>query len=182
MKTGNRTSLRIRQLVASALCLALALVLPFLTGQIQQIGNMLCPMHLPVLLCGFVCGWPWGMAVGAIAPVMRSLIFHMPALMPNAVAMAVELAVYGLCTGLLYKLLPKRIPFIYINLICSMLAGRAVWGLFSALLAGVRSTVFGFEAFFTQAFANAVPGMILQVVLIPLVVIALRKAKLMLNE
>ncbi len=182
MKNSTKTSLRIKRLVVSGLCLALALVLPFLTGQIQQIGNMLCPMHLPVLLCGFVCGWPWGLAVGAIAPIMRSLIFHMPVLMPNAVAMAVELAVYGLCAGLLYKLLPKKIPFIYLNLGCSMLAGRVVWGLFSAILAGVRNTPFGLEMFFAQAFVNAVPGIVLQLVLIPLIVIALRRAKLMLNE
>ena len=68
MSNTVSNSLQIRRMVFAALCLALALVLPFLTGQIPQIGSALCPMHIPVLLCGFLCGWPWGLAVGFIAP------------------------------------------------------------------------------------------------------------------
>ena len=79
MKTGSRAyANRLRRLVYSALFLALALLLPFLTGQIPQIGSALNPMHIPVLLCGFVCGWPWGLAVGLIAPLLRHLLFGMP--------------------------------------------------------------------------------------------------------
>ena len=181
MKNRSAVSLHLRRLVGSALFLAIAFVLPFLTGQIKQIGNMLCPMHLPVMLCGFVCGWPWGLAVGLIAPVMRSLILGMPAI-TSAIPMAAELAVYGACTGLLYRLLPKKAGFIYVNLLCSMLAGRIVWGLAASALAGVRGTPFGLEVFFTQAFANAVPGIILQIILVPVLVMALRRGKLMLNE
>ena len=80
--------------------LALALVLPFLTGQLPQIGNMLCPMHLPVLLCGFLLGWPWGLAVGVTAPLLRSALFGMPPLYPVALAMCLELGCYGLVIGL----------------------------------------------------------------------------------
>ena len=102
-------------MVLSAMFLALAMVLPLLTGQIPQIGKMLSPMHIPVLLCGFFCG-PWyGLLVGAIAPVLRSLIFGMPALFPNAFIMCFELATYGCVSGLLYKLLPKKIPYIYVS-------------------------------------------------------------------
>ena len=54
----------IKKLTYSAICLALCLVLPFLTGQIPQIGSALCPMHLPVLLAGFLCGPWWAAAVG----------------------------------------------------------------------------------------------------------------------
>ncbi|MBQ3532703.1 MAG: ECF transporter S component, partial [Oscillospiraceae bacterium] len=97
------------KVVCSALCLALAMVLPFLTGQIPQIGKMLCPMHLPVFLCGFVCGWPWGLAVGFIAPLLRSLWLGMPLIFPDAAAMAFELAVYGMISGLLYRRLPKKV-------------------------------------------------------------------------
>ena len=64
MKNNNIT---VRTVVFAAAFLALALMLPFLTGQIPQIGSMLSPMHIPVLLCGFVCGWPWGLAVGVVA-------------------------------------------------------------------------------------------------------------------
>ena len=91
----GQAALRNRKMTYSALYLAIALVLPFLTGQIPEIGAMLCPMHIPALLCGFVCGWPWGMAVGFISPLLRSVVFGMPSLFPEAVAMAFEMGVYG---------------------------------------------------------------------------------------
>lgn len=102
------TSLQIRKLTYAALFLALALVLPFLTGQIPQIGSALSPMHIPVLLCGFLVGWPWGLAVGFIAPLLRSVIFGMPVMVPGAVAMAFELAVYGLVSVFFTVCCPKR--------------------------------------------------------------------------
>ena len=101
-------ALRVRRLIYAALYLAIALVLPFVTGQIPQIGEALCPMHIPVLLCGFVCGWPYGLAVGLVAPLLRSALFGMPRLFPTAVAMTPELAVYGALAGLCYRLLPKK--------------------------------------------------------------------------
>ena len=67
--TASSSRLRIKRLVLSALMLALAYVLPFFTGNIPQIGSMLLPMHLPVLLCGFLCGGPWGALVGLVATV-----------------------------------------------------------------------------------------------------------------
>ncbi|MBQ9926211.1 MAG: ECF transporter S component, partial [Clostridia bacterium] len=78
MTTAN---VNIRRLTWSAIWLALALVLPFLTGQIPTVGSMLCPMHIPVLLCGFTCGWPWGVLVGFVAPPLRMVLFGMPPMM-----------------------------------------------------------------------------------------------------
>ena len=99
-------SLSTKKVALAGLFLALGLLLPFLTGQIPQIGNMLLPMHIPVLLCGYFCGWRYGLAVGAAAPLLRSALFGLPPMFPIAVAMAFELAVYGLMTGLLYKRFP----------------------------------------------------------------------------
>jgi thiamine transporter ThiT len=82
---------KILKIVFSAMFLALCYVLPFLTGQIPEIGSMLCPMHIPVLLCGFVCGWPWGLVVGITAPLLRSFTLSMPPLFPTAICMAFEL-------------------------------------------------------------------------------------------
>ena len=98
----------INKLVLSAMFLALAYVLPFFTGQVPEIGNMLCPMHIPVILCGYICGGPWGLAVGFVAPLLRSLTIGMPVLFPKAVSMACELAVYGILSGVLYRLFPKK--------------------------------------------------------------------------
>ena len=166
---------KLLRLIFSAMFLAIALVLPFLTGQIQSIGKMLCPMHIPVLLCGFFCG-PWfGAAVGAIAPLLRSLLFGMPRLFPEGIAMCFELCTYGLIAGLLYYYLPKKPWCVYVSLIGAMLAGRAVWGIVRVILYGVGHIPFGWAAFLSGAFVMAVPGIIVQIILIPILVITLRK-------
>ena len=103
---------RLLRLILAALFLALAYVLPFLTGQIPEIGSMLCPMHLPVLLCGFICGPIWGMVVGLVVPIFRSLTLGMPALLPTALCMTFELAAYGAVTGIMHRVLPRKKPFI----------------------------------------------------------------------
>ncbi len=180
-KSAGLSPRQIRKLTYSALYLAIALVLPFLTGQIPEIGSALSPMHIPVLLCGFVCGWPWGVAVGLVAPLLRTLLFGMPPIMA-AIAMTFELAVYGLVSGLLYKALPKKIWSIYAALISAMVAGRVVWGLARWLLAGLQNTTFTPAMFVAGAVTSAVPGIVLHIVLVPLLVIALKRAGLVLND
>lgn len=175
MKTHNM----ILKMVLAALFLALAFVLPFLTGQIPEIGSMLCPMHIPVLLCGFVCGWPWGLAVGVVAPILRSVTLGMPPMFPTAVCMAAELAAYGAVSGLMYKLLPRKKLSIYASLLIAMVMGRLVWGAAMFACMGISGGSFGFAAFLAGAVTNAVPGIILQVVLIPVVVMILEKLKLL---
>lgn len=170
-----------RKLVLSASFMALGIVLPFLTGQIQQIGNMLLPMHIPVMLCGFICGWQYGLAVGAATPLLRSMMFGMPPMMPTAAAMAVELAVYGVMTGILYMKLPKKTPYIYASLLGAMAAGRAAWGIASIALYGIAGNGFSMQIFLAGALLNAIPGMILQIVFIPIIIMALKRAGVM-NE
>ena len=165
----------VARLVVAALCLALCLVLPFLTGQIREIGSMLCPMHLPVLLCGFLCGWPWGLAVGVVAPLLRSALFGMPPLFPIAVSMAAELAVYGLVTGLLSARLPKKLGWTYVSLIAAMLLGRVAWGLVRLLLAGLSGGAFTWAMFLSGALTTAIPGIIVQLILVPVIVTAVQK-------
>lgn len=165
----------VKKMTLSALFLAIAYVLPFLTGQIQQIGNMLCPMHIPVLLCGFICGAPWGGLVGVIAPILRSAILGMPLLFPTAFCMALELAAYGFVAGWLYNKLPKKKISIYVSLIGSMIIGRIIWGIAMFGCMGFNTSKFGINMFLTSAVLNAVPGIILQIVLIPVVVIALKR-------
>ena len=128
----------IKKLTYSAICLALCLVLPFLTGQIPQIGSALCPMHLPVLLAGFLCGPWWAAAVGLIAPLLRHAIFAMPPLL-TAIAMSFELLTYGLITGICYRLLPRKTSSIYISLIAAMIAGRLVWAKYQGRDRGLNS-------------------------------------------
>lgn len=175
----NRTKgkFNTKKLVVAAVCLALALVLPFLTGQIPQIGSALCPMHIPVFLCGFLCGPVYALIVGAVAPILRSLLFGMPPMYPTAIAMCFELAAYGLFSGLLYKMLPKKNINIYVALILAMILGRIVWGIATMFLLGFGDSAFTWQAFISGALLNAIPGIILHILIIPPIVIALKKAK-----
>ena len=166
----NRTNSKfsVKNLVLGALFLALALVLPFFIGQIPQIGAMLCPMHLPILLAGFVCGGPVGAVVGFIAPLLRMVMFGMPPFY-TAIAMAFELLTYGLVSGIMYG-----------SLLTAMVAGRIVWGIVKVILSGIAADAgaFTFAAFISGALLNAIPGIVVQLILVPAVVVALQKAKL----
>lgn len=173
MKKSNQ----IFNMVLAALFLAMAYVLPFFTGQVPQIGSMLCPMHIPVLLCGFICGWPWGLAVGVIAPLLRSATLGMPPMFPTAVCMAFELAAYGAISGVMYKILPKSKLSVYISLLIAMVTGRLVWGVVMFACLGLTGGSFGFTAFLAGAVTNAIPGIILQIVLVPIIAIVLEHIK-----
>ena len=166
-------------MILAGLFLAVAYCLPFLTGQIPEIGSMLCPMHIPVLICGFVCGWQWGLGVGFAAPLLRSLTLGIPVLFPMAVCMALELGAYGALSGLTRRLLPKRKPFIYCALLIAMTVGRVIWGIAMAVCMGIKGGDFTFAAFIAGAVTNAIPGIIIQIALIPPIVMVIedRSAK-----
>jgi len=160
-------NIQTRQITYASAFLALALVLPFLTAQIPEIGRALLPMHIPVLLCGFICGSKYGGIVGFIAPLLRSLLFGMPPMYPVALAMSFELAVYGIIAGLLFSLLSKKLINYYISLIIAMFVGRVVWGLTMIILLSFSDTTFTFETFIGAAMLNAIPGILIQFILIP---------------
>ena len=165
----------LKKMVLSALFLALGLVLPFLTGQIPEIGSMLCPMHIPALLCGFFCGWKWGLLVGFVTPLLRSMLFGMPPMYPVAVCMSLELATYAFVAAVMYAKLPEKKSSVYVALITAMVAGRIVWGAARFICAGLDISAFGLSAFWAGAVTTAIPGIILQIVVIPVLVIALKK-------
>ena len=170
---------RTYNLVLAALFLALVLLLPFLTGQIPQIGQMISPMHIPAFLCGFVCGWPYALAVGFIAPLLRNLLFHMPPLFPTGVSMAFELAAYGVTAAICYRRLPlKGVAKLYVSLLLAMIAGRIVWGLVRLVIAGLTAYSFTFSAFLSGALLTAAPGIVCHLIVVPLIVLALERAHL----
>ena len=149
-----------KNMTLAAMFLAIGLLLPLLTGQIPQIGNMLLPMHIPVFLCGLICGWQYGAVVGLILPLVRYVIFGMPALFPTGIAMSFELMTYGLVAGLLYGLSRWQCVFsLYRSLLAAMVAGRIVWGIVQMIL-------------------NAIPGIIVQLILIPMIMVALNRTGL----
>lgn len=168
-----------KKLTLTAMFIAIGLILPIFTGQIPQIGNMLLPMHIPVFLCGLICGWKYGAVTGFVLPLMRSVIFGMPVLFPMAVAMAFELAAYGLVAGLLYGLSRWQcIRALYRSIIIAMFAGRAVWGVAQIILLGISGGTFTWQMFMAGAFFNAIPGIIIQLILIPAVMLGLNRTGL----
>lgn len=169
----------ILNLTLSAMFMAVGLVLPFLTGQIKQIGSMLLPMHIPVFLCGLICGWQYGLIVGLILPLLRSMLFGMPILFPTGIAMAFELATYGAVIGWLYSHSRWQcVIALYRCMIVTMLAGRLVWGVVQVVLLGINGNGFTWKMFITGALLNAIPGIILQLILIPAIMVALNRTGL----
>ena len=164
--------------VIAAMCIALGLVLPFLTGQIHAVGNMLCPMHIPVLIAGFLLGPKYGGIVGAITPIFRSFIFAMPVMYPGAIAMAFELATYAIVAGILHDVFRKAFKdklkgktkhyvVLYLSLAISMIAGRVVYGIVRYAMLGIVGTEFNITMWISIEFINAWPGIVLQFVVIP---------------
>ena len=168
-----------KKLTLAAMFFAIGLILPLFIAQISAVGQMLLPMHIPVLLCGLIAGWEYGLIVGFFLPLVRSILFGMPAMFPNAVSMAFELATYGLVIGWLYGHAKWQcVKSLYRCMISAMLAGRLVWGVVRIVLLGVSGVPFGWQLFLAGAFFNAIPGIILQLVMIPALMVSLNRAKI----
>ena len=168
-----------KNLTLSALFLAVGLVLPLFTGQLQQLGNAFLPMHLPVFLCGLIVGPVYGLIIGLILPILRHFTFGMPPLYPTAIAMSFELATYGFVSGFIYKNSRwKCIIALYESLIIAMLLGRVVWGIVQIILLGINGKAFTWQMFMAGAFLNAIPGIVFQLIFIPSFMLALHKTGL----
>ena len=169
VRVSKVKSSSVKKMILAALFLALGIIFPFFTAQIKEIGDTLLPMHMPVMLCGLVCGWQYGLTVGVLVPMLRAFSFGMPPLYPNAVWMALELATYGFVLGCLYEKRRKSIGWLYACLAIGMIAGRIVWGIAKAILLGMEGSSFTMAAFIAGGFVDALPGIVLQFVVIPIV-------------
>ena len=168
---------QVKYLVMTALCVALGVVLPVTLHAIPNAGSILLPMHIPVLLCGLVCGPVYGLACGILAPLLSSLITSMPpmAMLPSMIC---ELAVYGLVAGILIRVIKTRynIANLYLSLLGAMLIGRVIYGALNSLI--FRAGEYSLQLWLTGAFVTALPGIAIQLVLLPVLVLALQKAGL----
>ena len=178
MNRNKRTDY-VKNLVLAAMFLALGLALPFLTGQIPQVGAMMLPMHLPVLLCGLLCGWPYGLFCGIAGPVVSSLLSGMPA-PAMLVYMVPELCVYGLAAGLGMRLLHtgRTTADLYLALIPAMLLGRVAGGLARALFYLSTAKSYSLALWASAYLVETLPGAILQLILLPIITLTLTKARL----
>lgn len=167
-------------LTLSGLMLALAFVLPYLTGNIPEFGSLLLPMHLPAFLCGFLCGPFWGMAMGFVAPILRSLTLGMPPSMVMAVPMAFELAAYaGVCGWIFYLLKEKTqistLAATYFALVPALVLGRLVYALAKAAITLSRVDVAALAPYIFESIATALPGVAVQLTLIPVILLAVER-------
>lgn len=167
----------VKKAIITAACIALCVVLPMAFHSIPNAGSVISPMHIPVLLCGLICGWGFGFLCGLAGPLVASLITGMPP-MAYLPPMMVELAVYGLITGVMMQLIHTRKIYVdlYISLIVAMIAGRIVAGAARALIFAGGS--YSMAMWVTSYFVTALPGILIQLAVIPSVVFALEKAKL----
>lgn len=165
----------LRKLIFTAFMLSLGMILPRVALRIPEIGRMLLPMHIPVMICGFICGAPYGAILGVILPLLNSFLFTMPPLMPVAVAMSFELCAYGFMSGIVYKKLKGKVGAIYISLILSMIIGRLLCGVASFFLYQIMGMKLTLKLFFTQAVISGVPGIILQLLIIPPIILGIVK-------
>lgn len=167
----------VKKSIITAVSIALCVVLPQAFHAIPNAGSIYCPMHIPVLLCGLICGWQYGLLCGIAGPLVSALITGMP---PAAVlpGMLVECAAYGALTGLMMQLVhtKKVYPDLYISLLVAMLGGRIISGIAKALIFSAGS--YSMTAWVTGSFVTSLPGIIVHLVLIPSIVYALMKAKL----
>ena len=164
-----------RRLISTGLCAALCVVLPLAFHSIPNAGSIFLPMHIPVLLCGFLCGWPYGLACGLLGPLLSHLITQMPpaSLLPS---MLCELAVYGLVTGWLYPRMSGRRPLVsvYVPLLSAMVCGRVCYGVLNALV--LQAGSYTLQIWLGAAVTTALPGIMIQLLLIPVLLGALQKA------
>lgn len=167
----------VKSIVFTAVCAALCIVVPMAFHTIPNAGVVFLPMHIPVLLCGLACGWPYGLICGLIGPLLSSVITGMPpaAMLPS---MMVECATYGLVTGLMMRFVRTRsaVADLYISLITAMVLGRVVAGFAKSLIFSPGTAPF---AWVTTSLVAGIPGIIIQLVLMPTIVFALTQAKLL---
>jgi len=162
---------RLIKMILAAVFLSLGIILPTWLGSMKEINDTILPIHLAAMFCGIICGKWYGLLVGFLIPVMRSLIFAMPVLYPRGLYMAFEAATYGFVIGFMYYLLKKKPAwYIYTCILTAQIAGRIVWALAKNILLGFGEKGVTFNAFIAEGFIDALPGIALQLILIPLVV------------
>ncbi len=166
-----------KNLIFTSLAIAVGIILPFAFHMIPNGGRIFLPMHIPVLLCGLICSWKFGIICGIITPLLSSLFTGMPnmAVLPS---MLIELAVYGLMTGIFTSVLniKNRYLNILFSLIGAMICGRIVAGLMNSILFQVGS--YSAQIWISSSFITAIPGIIIQISVIPALVFSLEKAKI----
>lgn len=167
----------VKKSIITGVCLALCVVLPQAFHAVPNAGSIYLPMHIPVLLCGLICGWSYGLLCGLVGPALSTLFTGMP-LVAYLPSMLVELGIYGLMSGFMMQIIKTKKSYadLYISLAIAMLTGRIIAGIAKALIFAPGKITMA--AWVTSYFVTSLPGIIIQLILIPVIVFALMKARL----
>lgn len=85
----------------------------------STMGQMLLPMHFPVLIVGISLGPLYGGFTGVMLPILNCILLGMPILIKLPLMIG-ELFTYGFLTGILRK------KNTYLNIFISQMGGRIV--------------------------------------------------------
>lgn len=172
------------KIVLAGLFIAIASVLPLLFHSIviggNSLGQVISPMHFPVLIAGVILGWKYGLAVGIISPLLNSILFLMPPLYPMAIAMALEMGTYGCIIGIISQYthpFSNRIANIYVSLLMAMIAGRIVYGTFMSIVMNIAGNSYGWTVFISSVVIGTLPGIILQFLIVPAAIMLIEQKK-----
>ena len=155
----------LRSWIKGAVFVAIGVLLPIAFHAVGAMGSVFLPMHIPVLLAGLLLGPVVGASVGALTPICSSLLTGMPPAFPTLPIMLAELAAYGWVSGY-----ARRRAKLWTALIAALLSGRIaaglmLWGL--AHWVNLQWTPWGY---LTLTLAKGLPGLIIQLIFIPLIV------------
>lgn len=153
-----------RKIVVTSFFVCIGVILPTIFHSFNMMGNVFLPMHIPVLICALICKERWGTICGFLVPIISSILTGMPPIFPVAIVMGFELACYGF---LLPKLLNKY--NIYISLIIALSLVRVVSCIINFILLGVVPSYTALYTFIIGLFITALPGILIQIILIPII-------------
>ncbi|MEG1613199.1 MAG: ECF transporter S component [Clostridia bacterium] len=169
--------IKTKSLVITGLMAAIGVVLPLAFHTVPNAGKIFLPMHIPVILCGFAAGPIYGLICGIIAPLISSVSTGMPsmAIIPG---MLFELATYGFVSGAVIRFVktPNALFNVYLALIVALICGRCVSGFTNGLI--FMAGKYSFNVWLTASFVTAIPGIIIQLVVVPALVFELNRAGL----
>ena len=165
-----------QKLTLTGMLMAVGILLPFATSHgLGLAGTVLLPMHIPVFLCGLLCGPLYGAVCGLLLPLLNSVLTGMPALYPMLPIMTAELLVYGAVSGATYHKTPlSRVKFgVYPAMLIAMACGRVAYGLIFQLLLIISGQLKALSVW--AAIATGLPGIVVQLLLVPAIVLAIRR-------
>lgn len=168
--------MKIKHLTITGMLLAIGILLPFATSHGMGIpGTLLLPMHIPVLLCGFLCGPMYGALLGTMLPILNCILTGMPTAYPMAPIMVAELTTYGFVSGILFQKtrLHRKTYGVYVALFGAMLCGRVAYGLMFQILMALSGSLRALTV--SAAIVTGIPGILIQFLLIPSIVLVLKR-------